>query len=150
MNKTKKFTNYTDVEWDALKKRLLNSCFKYYNANPQKHKTGDCVVRAICAAMDMEWDNVLTDLYKYSLKHKYFMGSEELYEIYLKDLGFTKHKPPRKTNGKSYTLGEWLKDFDKAAIVTINDDHLTYVNDNHVYDIWDCTDEVVNEYWTFE
>lgn len=122
--------------------------FRYYNNNPNKLKTTDCVVRAISTALDKSWDDVLKDLTSYALKYKYFINCEELYEIYLKDNKWKKHKAPRKRNGGVYLLGEWLKTFNEEAIVTIDENHLTYVNNHIVYDIWDCTDNEVGVFWT--
>ena len=122
--------------------------FRYYNNNPNKYKTSDCVIRAISVALDKSWDDVLKDLTSYALKYKYFINCQELYEIYLQDNKWEKHKSPQKDNGDAYLLGDWLKQFNGQAIVTIDDDHLTYVSENIVYDIWDCTDNEVGVFWT--
>ena len=129
---------------------LVADNFRYYNNNPNKYKTGDCVVRAISAALDKSWEDVFRDLSEYTLKYKYFLSCQELYGIYLKDNKWRKHKAPRKKNGDEYLLGEWLKKFKDEAVVIIDGDHLTYVNNQIVYDIWNCTDNVVGEFWTKE
>lgn len=135
----------------AVLENMQKSKFQYYNLNPQGHHTGDCVVRAIGAAEGMSWEEVIRDLYNYTLKYKYFINSTELYEIYLKDKGWTKHKSPHKRGGKAYCLNEWIdKTKGRAAIVTIDDDHLTYVVENKFYDIWDCSEHTVGEYWTYD
>ena len=36
--------------------------FIEYNPNPRGINTGDCVIRAICKALDMEWEKVYMDL----------------------------------------------------------------------------------------
>lgn len=133
---------------DRLSKVLMTPRYKYYNANPMKHRTTDCVIRAIGTALNKSWDDVLKDLSNYSLKYKYFITSVELYEIYLRDNGWKKHDTPHKKNGNEYILSEWLEMHRFEAIVTINDNHLTYVNNGCVYDIWNCTTETVNEFWT--
>jgi hypothetical protein len=133
---------------DKIESLIATDCFRYYNSNPNKYKTSDCVIRAISTALDKSWDDVLKDLTLYALKYKYFINCEELYEIYLKDYKWKKHKAPRKRNEKPYTLREWLKTFNKEAIVTIDENHLTYVNNHIVYDIWNCTDNEVGVFWT--
>lgn len=133
---------------EMLKNSLTTDNFHYYNNNPNKYKTSDCVVRAISVALDKSWENILSDLTLYALKYKYFINCQELYEIYLKDNGWKKNKYPHKRNGNKYLLGEWLKSFGKEAIVTIDEDHLTYVNNHIVYDIWNCTDNEVGVFWT--
>lgn len=32
--------------------------YEYYNPNPKNKQTGDCVVRALCKALDKSWDEV--------------------------------------------------------------------------------------------
>lgn len=135
---------------NKIQSLLSTDNFRYYNNNPNKYKTSDCVVRAISVAVDKTWEDVLQDLTAYSVKYKYFLNCQELYEIYLRDLKWKKHKVPHKKNGSKYTLSEWLKKFNGVAIVTIDDDHLTYVEDHIVYDIWNCTDNEVGVFWTKE
>lgn len=36
--------------------------FTPYNPNPRGINTGDCVIRAICRAMDKTWEKVYTEL----------------------------------------------------------------------------------------
>lgn len=133
---------------DKLASLMKAENFRYYNSNPNKNKTSDCVVRAISTALRKSWDDVLKELTEYALKYKYFINCQELYEIYLKDNKWKKHKAPCKRNGDAYLLGEWLKKNNVEAIVTIDDDHLTYVNNHIVYDIWNCTDNEVGVFWT--
>lgn len=132
----------------VLKEMSKQSHYKYYNHNPKGVVTGDCVIRSIGTALNKPWDNILKDLTKYSLKHKYYIGCVELYEIYLSDAGWTKHNAPHKRNGKPYKLIEWLSRFNGEAIVSIDDDHLAYVKEGVLYDTWDCTQHILGEYWT--
>ena len=157
MNKNKKETTITITDSDirriarqVMQEISKQSHFQYYNCNPKGIVTGDCVIRAISKALNKHWDNVLKDLTKYSLKYKYFIGCTELYEIYLSDNGWEKHKAPRKKNGKPYKLIEWLNVFDNSAIVTIDKNHLTYIDNSTLYDVWDCTQHIVGEYWTYK
>lgn len=142
--------------YDSIMKKLdeiyeqivLKNHYQYYNVNPKQRITDDCVIRSISAATGKSWDDVLKELTEYSLKYKYFINCEELYEIYLRDHSWVKHKKPLKKNGEEYKLGEWLETFRKESVVTIGDYHLTYVNNGTAYDIWNCTGEPVDVYWT--
>ena len=133
---------------NKLSSSLVADNFRYYNSNPNKNKTSDCVVRSISTALNKSWEDVLKELTEYALKHKHFPNCQEIYEIYLKDNKWKKHNAPHKRNGDVYLLGEWLKKFGDEAIVTIDDDHLTYVNNHIVYDIWNCTENEVGVFWT--
>ena len=124
--------------------------FRYYNLNPNNNRTGDCVIRAIGAAMGKSWEEVLKDLYEYSLKYKLFLGNHELYGIYLKDHGWIKHSIPYKKNGNLYKLKDWLKKHKEGTLIIIDGNHLTYAIDQKFYDIWDCSEHYVHEYWTYK
>lgn len=137
-----------DKIYNILCKTQHNKHYRYYNANPANIITDDCVIRAISTALDKSWDDVLKDLFKYSLKYKYFINCQELYEIYLQNNKWQKHKKPYRKNGKEYSLNEWLEIFGGEAIVTVGEDHLTYVNKHVVYDVWDCTNGIVETFWT--
>lgn len=130
----------------------IGSHFVYCNLNPENNDTSDCVVRAICAATGDKWEDVLTDLFKYSIKYKYAMNDNNLFGIYLQDKGWTKHKAPYKKVGTTrevYSLKEWLKKQNKAALISVNNNqHLTYAINHKIYDTWDCSSKLISQYWT--
>ena len=70
----------------------------------------------------------------------------------LQDKGWKKHKAPyKKVNNtrQDYSLKEWVKKQNKAVLVLVDDDkHLTYAINHKIYDTWDCSDKIVNQYWT--
>lgn len=119
-----------------------------FNLNPKDNSTTDCTIRAIGAAMGQSWDETFMELMEYGLKHKLYPNEESLYGIYLKDNGWKKHKMPTKRDGTIYLLKDFLKDFGDAAIVNVHNSHLTYIVDHKVYDTWDCSDQIVYDYWT--
>ena len=59
---------------DKLASLMKAENFRYYNSNPNKNKTSDCVVRAISTALRKSWDDVLKELTEYALKYKYFIN----------------------------------------------------------------------------
>lgn len=44
--------------------------FREFNPNPKQKRVGDCVIRAICAATDREWDDVYCALLAEGFKLK--------------------------------------------------------------------------------
>ena len=72
-------------------------------------------------------------------------GINEAYETYLiKDLGWTKHKCPRKANGKKYLV----RDYDHKQAIILTRGHLTAMIDGVVNDISDCGYSYHNKYYT--
>ena len=55
-----------------------------YNANSKNKKTGDCVIRAICTALNKSWVDTYTDLFNNTIKYGYSVSSKENFKKYLK------------------------------------------------------------------
>lgn len=121
------------------------------NLNPKNKKRGDCVVRAIAHATNQSWDAVFTDLCKIAFNLKAMPNDKVTCEKYLALLGFTKHKQPRKPDNTKYTVGEIDKVITKHKIAILSvAHHLTVVDYGTVYDLWDCRNKTVGNYWTRE
>lgn len=126
------------------------SVFRYYNCNPHHKRTDDCVVRAISAGTGDSWEKVLKDLIDYMLEDGAMFNTPELYGKYLKDHGWVKQKQPVKSNGKKVRIKEFLKTFKGEAIIHAGAGHVSYLAEGRVWDTWNCEDEIVGNYWTYE
>lgn len=124
-----------------------DSLFCYYNCNPYNVHTDDCVIRAITAGTGDSWEEVVSSLSKYMLKYGYMMNTPETYSVYLKDNGWIHHQAPVKAKGSSMTVGEFAKKFKGHAIVHVDDNHVTYIADGKIWDLWDPSDHIMGEYW---
>ena len=123
------------------------SLFRYYNCNPHQVHTDDCVIRAITAGTGSSWDEVVSILSEYMLKYGYMMNTPETYGLYLKDNGWVHHSAPTKRNGNNMTVGEFVKKFKGHAIVHVDDNHVTYIADGKIWDLWDPSEHLIGEYW---
>lgn len=126
------------------------SKFRYYNCNPHHKHTDDCVIRAISAATGDSWEKVLKDLTHYTIKYGYMINTPELYGKYLKDTGWVKQKQPVKSNGKKIHINEFLEQFTDGAIAHAGCGHVTYLMEGMVYDIWNCENEIIGNYWVYK
>lgn len=133
----------------ATKKQPVENVFRYYNCNPHHKTTCDCVIRAIAAGTGETWENTLKNLTRYMLQNGNMLNTPELYGQYLKDDGWVKQKQPVKANGQKMTIKEFLQTFDDCAIIHAGKGHVSYVADGKLYDIWDCSDEIIGNYWTY-
>ena len=129
--------------------------FHYHNTNPKGKKTNDCVIRAISAITNKTWDEIFIDLSAISLKYKVTMDDPKCFERYLKQLGFTKHKVPRKADNTRYTGKEFcelipneIKELSNNIIANIGSHHITAIVKGKIYDTWDCSDRRIGNYWT--
>lgn len=73
------------------------------------------------------------------------------YEEYLKDLGWKKHKQPT-YNGRPITGRTFLKRIRRKSdiIVSIGKQHMTVIHNGKFRDTWDCSNEVVGNYWVLQ
>ena len=136
--------------FDALRAQYgfnENSNFRYYNCNPYHVKTNDCVIRAITAGTGSSWNKIVSDLSRYMLKYGYMINTPEIYGLYLKDKGWVKCKAPTKRKGLSMTVGEFVSTFKGHAIAHVDDNHVTYIADGKIWDLWDPSEHIIGEYW---
>lgn len=127
--------------------------FKQFNANPKQWKReGDCVVRALCVALDQTWEETYKELFELGLKKCTMPNSKSTYEAYLKQKGWVKHKMPVWYDAfgrrQRYTIRALAKEYpDMKAVISVAN-HLTYVEEGTLIDTWDCSIKSVGNYWT--
>lgn len=134
------------------------STFHYYNANPKNKLAGDCVIRAICTALEEPYEKVYRELLEVSLKCGYVLNEKKCYERYLKEKGWVKHEQPRKWDNTKFTGEEWCYEvksvvYDRRTswdriIAHIGGHHTVAIIKGRVWDTWDSTDGCIGNYWT--
>lgn len=124
--------------------------FKYYNANPRRKHTTDCVVRAICTALDQPYNQTVKELTELWLKTGLQMSDVKCYGKYLKSKGFTKNKQPRKPDNTKYTGREFVKIFKGVCVAHLGGNHIVCIKNGKVLDIWDSTEGCIGNYWARE
>lgn len=125
--------------------------FRLYNANPHGRIVGDCVARSLCTALGRPWEDVIKDLTEYGTARGLMANDKACYTSWLELNGWTKHKQPRKKNGKKYTGAEFCRKFKPTcAIAHIGGNHIVAIIDGKVHDTWDSTSGCIGNYWTLE
>lgn len=136
------------------------STFHYYNANPHNRKGDDCVIRAICTALEQSWEQTVRELTELGIKYGYVLNDPSLFPKYLERKGWRKYPQPRKADGTKYTGKEFCKWastqfvlLDRSIIANIGGHHTvcikanTFYEGHKVYDIWDSTGGCIGNYW---
>lgn len=121
--------------------------FKYYNANPKGRITCDCVVRAICTALNEPYKYVLMEMMELSIETGYEYTDKKCIDKYLQSKGWVKMKQPRKSNNTKYTGEEFCKTFKETCVANIGGHHIVCIKGGKVYDIWDSTNGCIGNYW---
>ena len=128
-------------------KKNETSVFRYYNCNPYSKRTDDCVIRAIASGTGDSWEDTLKNLTQHMLKIGYMLNTPELYGDYLAKIGWVKRERPLHKNNSEMQIKEFVKKFSGHAIIHVGSDHVSYVADGRLWDIWNCEDEIIGEYW---
>ena len=108
---------------------------RYYRGT----KVNDCVIRAIAVATNTDYKKVWEDLNDISRHKGYYSNQTQVYETYLKQLGWQKVK-----TGRPFPSIHTLKL--NRAIVHCRA-HLSAIVDGDLHDIWDCRDKMAYSYW---
>ena len=121
--------------------------YRYYNPNPSGKNAGDCVIRALCAALGESWQAIYTALSVQGYKMCDWGNSDPVWGAYLRSRGFVRRAIPD-TCPDCYTIEDFAEDHPRGVYVLKTDQHVTTVINGTVYDSWDTRDEIPQYYWT--
>ena len=117
--------------------------FVYYNANPKNRITDDCVIRALCTAMNEPYETVYKELFEFSLKNGYMLNDGKCFEKFLASKGWIKMAQPRKFDNTKYTGKEFCEEIQQYSmnypyrmIANIGGHHIVAIVDGRINDIW--------------
>jgi hypothetical protein len=118
----------------------------FFNNNPQGLKIGDCVVRAISAAMNQSWERTYVDLCIEGFTFRDMPNANNVWDSYLKSKGFKRYVVPN-TCPDCYTVEDFVKDFPRGVYVLGFGGHVATVIDGDLYDSWNSMQEVPVYFW---
>ena len=124
--------------------------FTFYNANPKGKKTTDCVVRAICTALDQTYEKTVKELTDMWLETGYDLCDVKCFGKYLEAKGWKKQKQPRKENNRKYTGEEFTRIFKGVCVANIGGGHTVCIKSGNILDIWDSSEGCIGNYWIKE
>lgn len=120
--------------------------WKFYNPNPVGSKVGDCAIRAISAALGIDWETA----YALVVSNGYIMGdmpsSNSVWGSVLRQNGFYRSAIPN-TCPDCYTAEDFCRDHPKGVFVLGFGNHVATVIDGDIYDSWNSSNEVPQYYW---
>lgn len=123
----------------------MNS-FLFFNANPLNKRVGDCVIRAFSFFFGVSWKKAFMDLICWCTERGLVnFNYRSVFNEYLKEQGFLRHKAPR----KGMTVAEFRDEFaeeEETYLVSVKR-HMTIVFRKDIVDTWDCSNKIVDGYW---
>ena len=121
----------------------------YYNNNPNGIKIGDCVVRAISAALNQPWERTYIDLCIEGYLFANLPNANEVWHSYLVSEGYKRYVIPDSCPN-CYTIGHFAEDHPQGIYIVATGTHVVCVKNGNVYDNWNSTGETVAYYYSKE
>lgn len=117
-----------------------------YQPNPAGRNVGDCSVRAIAKALDIDWETA----YALIAMNGYLMGdvisSNGVWGAVLRQHGFSRSVIPN-TCPDCYTAEDFCLENPHGVYVLGFGNHVATVVDGKLYDSWDSSKEIPQYYW---
>lgn len=123
--------------------------YVYYNNNPKNKKVGDCVVRAISAALGQPWEQTYTDLCAYGYDMRDLPNSNPVWAAYLRSKGLKRYIIPD-TCPDCYSIEDFSVDFPQGTYIVATGTHVVCVKDSKILDNWDSSGEIPTYYFVKE
>lgn len=121
----------------------------FFNNNPKGLKIGDCVVRAISAALNQTWERTYIDLCIEGFVFRDMPNANSVWDAYLRNKGFVKHIVPD-TCPDCYTIDQFAEDHPQGTYIVATGSHVVCVRDSEILDNWDSSNEIPTYYYRKE
>ena len=118
----------------------------YTNPNPAGRNVGDCSVRAVSVALNVDWETAYAMIAKVGYQMADLPSSDAVWGAVLRKNGFYRKAIPD-TCPECYTAEDFCKENPKGVFVLGFGGHVATVIDGNVYDSWDSSHEIPQYYW---
>lgn len=120
--------------------------YVYYNPNPTARRVGDCSVRAVAKALDIDWETA----YCLIAANGYMTGdmpsSDAVWGSVLRQAGFYRDIIPNSCPD-CYTAADFCEDHPQGTYVLGFGGHVATAVDGSLYDSWDSSAEIPIYVW---
>lgn len=113
--------------------------FVYYNPNPEHNHVGDCCIRALCKALDTDWDTVYAWVTAEGYIYKDMPSANVVWGRVLKAKGFKRFIVDDYKD--RYTVKDFCEDHPEGLYVLCISGHVVTVENGCYFDSWDSGDE---------
>lgn len=118
----------------------------YYNPNPTGRTVGDCAVRAISKALDIDWERAYDMLSVFGFRMGDMMNADSVWGAALRMNGFYRKSIPNSCPD-CYTAEDFCRDHPYGTFVLGFGGHVATIVDGNIYDSWDSSNEIPQYYW---
>lgn len=116
--------------------------FVYYNDNPEKTKTQDCITRAISLASGIPYETI----------RKKLLYTSILYDCPRLVVCCYRHLIEDVLGGipvycKDMTIEEFADENPTGIFIVRIEGHVSVIRNGEIWDIWDCRDQICDKCW---
>lgn len=121
----------------------------YENPNPYGKVVPDCVIRAICIALHLDWYTVYDRLCALGRSEANMPSADSVWGKLLYQMGFTPFLLPRHCP-QCVTIRRFCEMFPKGIYIIGTGSHAVAVIDGNYHDSWDSGNEIATFFWAIE
>lgn len=120
--------------------------FVEWNPNPVGRRVGDCAVRAIARALNVDWETAYSIICCNGFTMGDMPSSDSVWGATLRQNGFYRMSIPD-TCPDCYNVTDFCKDNPTGTFVLGFGGHVATVVDGDLYDSWDSSNEIPQFVW---
>ena len=123
--------------------------WRNYNPNPAGRAVGDCSIRAVAAALGVDWETAYALIAEAGYQMGDMPSSNSVWGAVLRRNGFYRHAIPN-TCPDCYTMERFAEDHPDGIYVVGTGNHVATIRDGWIMDAWDSSMETPVYYWQKE
>jgi hypothetical protein len=116
------------------------------NPNPAKREVPDCVIRAVCIALNKPWLEASDEIYAVARADYSVTVDDHVWGHYLYMKGFEPFLIPFECP-KCVTVSEFTKMYPTGTYIIGTGSHAIAVIDGNYYDSWDSGNTIPSFFW---
>lgn len=117
-----------------------------YNPNPVGRRVGDCAVRAVAKALDVDWEAAYLMLVANGFAMGDMPSADSVWGATLRQNGFYRASLPD-TCPDCYTAEDFCRDHPRGTFVLGYGGHTATIVNGDLFDSWDSSSEAPQFYW---
>ena len=120
--------------------------WKRYNPNPTGRNVGDCAIRAVARALDLDWEETYDLVTENGRQMGDMPSSDSVWGAVLRQHGFYRSAIPNRCPD-CYTARDFGADHPVGTYVLGFGGHVATIVDGVLFDSWDSSNEIPIYYW---
>lgn len=117
-----------------------------FNPNPISRKVGDCSIRAVAKALNVDWETAYAMVSNAGFNMGDMPSSDSVWGSVLRQHGFYRAVIPNECSN-CYTAEDFARDHNNGTFVLGFGGHVATIINGDLYDSWDSSNEIPQYYW---